>query len=396
MLPMYIFLQFFVGIVLGFLIACSPTKFGKTQEANNICDSSVVNCIIENESTTVTQSFKVGAGKVDILFISDNSASMSKNQINMANKFTGFIQNLDSKNVDYRIAIATTDLNSNSSEASHLLTLGNGQKFITNNEVNRVDLFNKSIIRNETIACEDFIISMFNTYGIAFQTNLVNPSYIDNYEKKCPSSDTRGIYVGNIIISGNQSSFLRADANLNIIMISNENVRKGKLMDEQDKASTFISMMNQKYSNKYWSFNSIVVKDDLCTQKQILRNAIGQIVENKDGPAVSGGLGIEYANLSNSAATDIDGNPRPRGLVLDICQNDYAQNFLTMSTQISDEARMFTMKCTPIEAPTVFISETKKSSESVPHTWNGNKIIFEKGSEGLNVMINYKCYTGPT
>ena len=393
MLSAYLFIQFFVGIVVGFLIACSPTKFGKNQEANNICDSSVVNCIVENESIMVTQSFKVGAGKVDILFINDNSASMSKNQINMANRFSGFIQNLDKKNIDYRIAIATTDFSLISASSDHLISFENGQKFITMAEGNRVDLFNKSIVRNETVSCEDLIIAMFNTYGISFQSNSF---YKEQYKIKCPSPDTRGIHVGNIIISENSHEFMRSDANLNIILISNDNVRQGKEMEDRDKASTFIEMMQNKIPNKNWSFNSIVVKDEACKQMQTLRNAKNQIVMNQQGMAILGGIGIEYINLSNSVTTDIDNNPRPRGQVLDICQNDYTQNFTSISTQISDEARIFTMKCTPSESPTIFVSETKDSSVAIPHTWNGNKIIFEKGSEGLDVMINYKCYTGPT
>lgn len=391
MLSKYLLLQFFVGIVVGFLIACSPTKFGKNQDMNNICDSSVVNCVVENESTMITQSFKVGAGKVDILFINDNSASMSKNQINMANRFSGFIHNLDKKNIDYRIAIATTDFSLNS--ADYLISFKNGQKFITMTEGNRVDLFNQSIVRNETVSCEDLIIAMFNTYGILFQSNSF---YKEQYKIKCPSSDTRGIYVGNIIISENNHEFMRSDANLNIILISNDNVRQGKEMEDRDKASTFIEMMRNKIPNKNWSFNSIVVKDEACKQMQTLHNAKHQIVMNQQGAAILGGIGIEYINLSNSVTTDIDNNPRPRGQVLDICQNDYTQNFTSISTQISEDARIFTMRCTPSESPTIFVSEEKDSSVTIPHTWSGNRIIFEKGSEGLDVIINYKCYTGPT
>lgn len=385
----YIYTQFALGIVFGSVIACSPTKFSKNQQTSNLCDSSVTNCVVQSAATEVTQMYKVGSGKVDILFVNDNSASMSKNQVSMAAKFAGFIQNLDSKSVDYRIAITTTDLITVT--ANRLVSFGNGQKYISQVDSNRVTLFNNAIIRNETLDCENLIISMFNTYGNAFQSNSY---YAAQYPLKCPSSDTRGIYTANLVISENAGSLMRDDANLNIILISNDNVRQGNTLETMDTAANFNSMMLQKHPTKYWDFNSIIVKDSPCKQTQSLRNAVNQLVTNQNGPAISGGLGIEYANLSNSAAKDIDNNPRPRGMILDICQSDYAQHFNSMATQISDDARMFNMKCVPTVAPTV--SVTGNPAATIAHTWNGNKIVFARGTEGTSVTIKYKCYTGPT
>lgn len=383
----YLYAQFTLGLVFGSIIACSPTKFSETPVAAGICADSTTNCVTQNGSVDITQSYKVGSGKVDILFVNDNSASMSKSQVQLAAKFNGFIQNLDAKSIDYRIAITTTDLATVS--ANGLVTFGNGKKYITNADSNRVTLFNNVIIRNETITCEDFIIGMFNTYGTSFQSNS---QYASQYNSKCPSSDTRGIYTANTVVSSNSSSFMRSDANLNIILISNDNVRQGNAMDTNDRASTFVSMMQQKYPTKYWDFNSIVVKDSACRTAQTLRNASNQVVSNQSGPAIQGGIGLEYANLSNSAARDIDNNPRPRGQILDICESNYAQHFNTMSTQISDDARMFTLKCTPTVAPIV----TTISGGNVQHSWSGDKIIFPRGTEGTSVSVQYRCYTGPT
>lgn len=392
MLSKFVFAQFTLGIVIGSIIACSPTKFGKNeQQAAALCDSSVANCVVQSASTELTQAFKVGSGKVDILFVNDNSASMSKNQVHMAAKFAGFIQNLDAKSIDYRISITTTDLTVVSQAATRVITFGNGQKYLTPADSNRVTLFNNAIIRNETLDCENLIISMFNTFGSAFQ---MNSYYEAQYPIKCPSSDTRGINTANLVVSENTASILRADANLNIILISNDNVRQGKAMDANDTAASFTGMMQQLHPTKYWDFNSIIVKDSSCKQSQSLYNAANQLVVNQSGPAIAGGIGIEYANLSNSAAKDIDNNPRPRGQILDICQADYSHNFNAMSTQIADEARMFTLKCVPSVAPTVTV--VGNSSSNISHTWNGDKIVFPRGTEGTSVSIKYSCYTGPT
>ncbi len=381
-------IQFALGLAVGAVIACAPTKFSQVKNVSNLCDSSTTSCNVQTQSIDISQNFKIGSGKVDILFVNDNSASMSKVQVALAAKFSGFLQNLDSKSIDYRVAITTTDLSSVLSKK--LIPFSSGKYYITNQDSNRVSLFNNAIIRNETINCEDFIVSMFNTYGTSFQSNS---AYSSQYSSICPSSDTRGIYTANVVVSENSQSFMRADANLNVILISNDNVRQGNAKETNDLATTFTSMMQSHYPNKYWDFNSIIVKDNTCKAQQTLKNALGQVVSNSYGPAISGGIGLEYANLSNSAARDIENNPRPRGQLLDICESNYTSHFDSMATQISEESRMITLKCTPNVAPVVSVVG---STGTVPFTWNGDKILFTRGHEGTQVKVDYRCYTGPT
>lgn len=391
-------LQFTLSAVLGSVIACSPTKFGESKSANILCEG--VNCNIQQNSVDITQEFKIGEGKVDILFVADNSASMSKLQTELANRFSGFIQNLDSKRIDYRIAITTTDLDA--VNRKKLVSFYNGASYISKNDADRVTLFNYAIKRNETIDCENYIISMFsNTYGpYAGPKFTQDPSYHSNYSTYCPSSDTRGIYTANLVVSENSSSFMRDDANLNVILISNDNVRQNRYaMETLDTASYFASMMQEKYPRKYWDFNSIVVKDNACKDQQVLRTGSGAVVmayntSNMLVPAISGNIGSEYINLSNSAARDIENNPRPRGQVLDLCQSSYSSHFTNIATQITDSSRMITLRCAPTAQPSVTLRSNP--STNIPYTMNGDKLIFSLGNEGLDVVVKYSCYTGPT
>lgn len=382
-------LQFILGAVLGSVIACSPTKFGQAKDAGDICDSSETICRVDPLSVSVSQNFQIGNGKVDILFVGDNSASMSDIQKALASKFAGFIQNLDSRKINYRIAVTTTDLNTVSQQK--LIPFAAGKYFITNEDADRIALFNRAIVRDETSLCEGLIVTSFNYYGTSFQSSTY---YKQNYPSTCPSSDTRGIYTANLVVSENSSSFMRDDANLHVILVSNDNVRQGKAMEDNDKASTFTAMMERVHPNKYWDFNSIIVKDETCRQAQTLRTTTGQEVMNgPNKPALAGAIGSEYMNLSNSAARDIDNNPRPRGLVLNICESNYANHFNSMAIQISQESRMVTLKCTPQEKPTV---SAVGSNANIPFTWSGDKIIFSLGNEGTPVSVSYSCYTGPT
>ena len=391
---------FLGSLVIGSLIACSPTKFNNVVPENFVGVSGTSSC--NQISTGLYQcdtQFKVGAGKVDILFINDNSASMSSVQTKMAAKFGGFIENLDSKDIDYQIAMVTTDLGMY--QKNGLITFGNGKKTLTKADSNRVGFFNAAIARPETVACENFIKSAYYTYGSDFQKTSY---YNQNYYSYCPSNDERGIYTGIEAITNYGSQFIRSDANLNIILISNEDVRSGLYssnfefaLDQKDKASNFITAVSQSYQNKYWEFNSIITKDASCASAQTadFKDKNGNTILNSAGqPVVSANIGLEYAAISASAAVDVDGNPSPRGQILSICNNDYSLYFSNIAAKIADSSRSLPLKCTPVAAPTVV--RVNNSSQSVPFDWQGDKIIFKKGSEGIPVRVTYNCSFGPT
>lgn len=387
-----------LGLVLYTVIACSPTKF---DVKNNLCEDVTDSCVTIDSITTITQSFKVGAGKVDILFIDDNSASMSMTQNKLAAKFGGFVEALDAKEIDYNIAITTTDLLARQNDP--LISFSNGNKILKKSDASRVSLFNGGIVRTETITCENFIKSSYYTYGPSFNTR---PEYAAQYNQKCPSNDERGIYTAYNAISQNASGFIRPDAHLNVIAITNEDVRSSLYRDptyassyplaDQDKATKFTEMINSKYPGKYWEFNSIITKDQTCALQQMnsfIDSRNGQVIKDANGNYVIGAnVGYEYAALSASAAKDIDGRAKPRGQNLSICGADFTSYFSNIATQITEAARMMTLKCTPTEAPV--ITGLNGGVLNVPYQWNGNQIIFQRGSEGIQFKVTYKCYTG--
>lgn len=379
-----VLIQVTIGFVIGAVIACSPTKFNSTAEVDGSCQDSTQNCVYTNGYKNYNVPFKVGAGKVDILFVDDNSASMSFEQKIMSSSFGGFVEQLDRKGIDYRIAVTTTDLNS--VRANKLIKIADNKYFITNSDANRVGLFNQAIVRTETVECESFILGIINSFGAGWRSSSL---YQDQYFKKCASPDERGIYTPSLVLSENASGFVRSDANLNIIVISDEDVRSGtEPLEDPDKYQTFISNMSSQYSSKYWEFNSIIVKDNACLNAQSR-----QILDQQGQSAVGASIGFQYSNLSNSPALDIDGNPRPRGRTFDICQNSFTPHFNTIATQILDSARLLPLNCKPEEAPIVTSADGR--SINIPYTWDGDrKIVFNRGSEGIAVNVKYRCYAG--
>lgn len=209
-----------------FFVACSPVNFGKN--ADTSCGSNGVACVQvcsgANCFDQISETKTVGRGKVDILIVDDNSGSMSRDQSKMATKFPTFLQSLG--NVDYRIAITTTDISSAVSQAysgtntrppsesspsvnqngalqnGNLIVFGNGKKYIESSGSSsgaNISYFNSAIQRQETLNCEQ-----------------------SGY-KQCPSDDERGVFAANLAIDKNE--FMRVGADLAVIVLSNEDER---------------------------------------------------------------------------------------------------------------------------------------------------------------------------
>lgn len=403
---LYFSVFFVFGVSLGGVIACAPTKFTPAVGPLSVCDPTAQVCQAGTDGTTlIVQPFRVGAGKVDILFVIDNSASMSVVQRELAAKFNGFINALDSRDIDYRIAMTTTDLVA--SQSAPLITINPGGAsgktlFLSKEVPDRVLKFQQSVFRPETVRCENFIRTRYLSYGSSFQSN---PEYVQNYDANCPSGDTRGIATAINAIKNSGTGFIRTDSNLSVILISNDEVRGGRLpMDPQtDTAEAFLAAVenmkssNAGWANKFVEYNSIVTLDAACAniQETSLKDkegAGGVTIRDSNGkPVIKANPGAEYVKLSSSASSDVDGNSRSYGLVKNICESDYTNTFKNVSDYIADSSRLMGLNCNAVSAPKVTIRGT---SQTVPFLWKGDRILFQKGSEGLDITVEYKCNAG--
>ncbi len=399
--------QLTLGICLGSVIACAPTKFYPAVSPTSVCDPSLVVCEQgEGGTTKIVQNFKVGAGKVDILFVIDNSASMAVIQDKLASKFQGFIQNLDAKETDYQIGITTTDLAA--VQAKPLVPFLDSSNnvvttILTKAQSDPVGLFSKAVRRAETVECEGFIKSSYYSYGFGFQEH---PNYVSQYSTKCPSPDTRGTLTALEVIKQNPTeiindkttSMFRSDAHLNVILVSNDDSRGGggRAKEAIDKPEHFLNQIAtlDASKSKYLEFNSIVTLDAACGNQQAndFKDLNNITIRNTLGiPVINASPGVEYVALSQSASKDVDGNARPRGLTKSICEGNYAKHFEDIATNITESARLLGLKCNPISAPKVTKANTL---ETVPFLWQGDKILFQKGSEGVNIRVEYDCDVG--
>jgi len=73
------------------------------------CDKGGANFSVLSTSAQYKQELTYVPRKIDVLFVIDNSGSMSSSQTSLANNFPSFINYFKAKGYDYRIAVTTTD-----------------------------------------------------------------------------------------------------------------------------------------------------------------------------------------------------------------------------------------------------------------------------------------------
>ena len=361
-------------VTFGLYVGCSPVSF-------SLDDSKCKDqgCVVVDGKYVFKYAATAGYGKVDILIVNDNSASMSFEQARLAPRFQNFIQDLDSRNIDYRIAMTTTDVSS----STQLLSFGSGVPFLTPQTTNREALFNSTIQRPETLACEKFIADWIrNNGGNAGSIN--STQYSAAYAQKCPSGDERGVYAANKVIDSNPSSFIRSDAHLSIIFLSDEDERSGLYtsnneyrLEQQDQPKYLISNVKAKLGDAKFdslSIHAIVVKDSACLGQQN-----SQALENyaPTKGLVNGSIGNVYLSFTNQGW----------GNSADICSSDYTSQLGQIRADLTDRIKDIMLSCSN---PTDLIVTV--SGSAVSHSVEGKILKFNQYLEpGTAVTLSYKC-----
>lgn len=376
----------FLAFVVGFYVGCSPTKFALDDSK---CDDVDGNCIVENGNYSIgPKTIVAGGGKVDILFVNDNSASMSFEQRNLAARFQNFIQDLDSRSVDYRIAMITTD----ASKGGALVPFGSGRNYLTSKDADRVSAFNSAIQRPETRACENFIANWFTAHGytstpvgVAFDPNTKDSTYSSQYKANCPSGDERGTYTANLAIRNNSASFVRKDAHLSVIFISDEDVRSGLYLtgavqlETLDQPSELIKTVKSTLGDDKWrslSIHAITVMDSGCLSEQN-----NQTLGDSPNPATRGFVTGSYGKIYQTFAAS------GYGRSVSICATNYTSLLGEIRADITNRIQDILLECA---GPTDLVVTV--SGSPIAYTVSGKTLHFTQAlPTGTSVTYSYKC-----
>jgi hypothetical protein len=290
-------------------------------------------------------------GRIGILFVVDNSASMTKELQSIAHQFTSFLDNI--KKTDYHIAIITTDWEN---DRGRFLLFPNGQKFLSNPGGN-------SSVHNQNVSY--------------FQQVVKRP--VGN------NDDERGIYALNMALdNAGHSDFFRPHSLFMVIIISDEdersfggNVPNGyygevKSLETYDLPETFFRKVSHHNQYSIVEVHSIIIPpgDSHC------KNQAGGVE------------GHIYAQASNPSDDILRryGNIR-RGHVGSICSSNY-------SSQLGPIANTL-LGVPPIPLPCFPVAGTvslQVEGRRVNFRLEGRKVIIEdQVSFGSKARVTLRC-----
>ncbi len=297
-------------------------------------------------------------GHVDILFVVDNSGSMSSEHKHIASRFNMYIKSLDESGLDYQIAMITTDVSASPNNSQHksgngdgayqdgkFLEFEEGVTILTEDHSRRVELFSRLIQRKETISCE--------------MNNFVND--------ECASFDERGIYAASLAIERRDRNFFRKGTHLAIVFISDEDERStgGEpsnhitlpeeylTLDSKDKPEHLVETVSHLSTQKSFSVYSIVVKpgDSTCLKKQ-----------RDQGEFFSGEYGDLYASLAEPSIQLKDLGLIMDGFLGNICASNYGSQLDVMGQKVSEDSKKIQLSCKPLESSSQ--NQTDQNNES--------------------------------
>lgn len=238
-------------MTLSVAVSCSDVKFTNAPSSDCLMADS---CEVTPQGELRSKNIEVVPSnkQVDILFVVDNSRTMIEEQQKIADRLSSFFSILNGANIDWRVAITTTDMEDAKNQHIYphqeyrngalvpFLTSSSGGSFtnpktfyITKNTPNYTNLFFNTVKRPESIWC--------------LQNQGACPSIV--------SGDERGTYSAFKNIS-TQNSFRRSSAQLHIVVISDEDVRsnggvgfanvdRDYSLEKNDKVDTLVDYLQR-------------------------------------------------------------------------------------------------------------------------------------------------------
>ncbi len=354
-------LVFAFCVCLNFLfIGCQGTDFYSLasfdcSEEGNVeglsCGESIIDEGVEIENYKDSQlgpvnTIRTRLGRMDILFVVDNSVSMTEELASIANQFDPFLETI--KKADYRIAITTTDWVNNQ---GRFLEFPNNRYFLDNPD-------GDSSVHNENV--------------VHFQNTIQRP--VGN------TNDERGIYVLNQVLEHSENDdFFRPHSLLVVIIVSDEDERstggRGESplpLEQDDLPETFFRKVSRKHKYSIVTVHSIIVPPgDLACAKQ-----------------ASGVDGTIYAQASDpSAATLAQYGNIQKGHVGSICSSNYSSQLGPIADTLVN-VPPFPLPCFPSEDHVSFKIDRKKVKVRVDRR---KLFIEDKAFFGAKIKVSFRC-----
>lgn len=291
------------------------------------------------QSTTL-----VSQNKVDILLITDNSASMEYEQQSMAKRMGTFISKLTG--LDWRIGITTTDPRD--------VTLGDGRLIAMKN--------------------------MTKTYVItsAMDTTLAQKALGDTIQRpETGDSSEQGIYATYRAVErslnpkdATNAGFLRPDAAFAAVVISDEDESAKGF---KNKPENLIDLVRtQFHGNKTFTFHSIITKpgDKHCAETN------------------GATYGTTYASLSHRTGSGGVGG----AIIGSVCEADYAGQLTGIGQSIQDMKKVLDLQCAPVgDVHSSVVIDLNGHAFNERYEVQDSKIVFDNPLPVGEYRLEYDC-----
>jgi len=301
--------------------------------------------------------FTLSKKMVEIVFVMDNSGSMADEQLKMAQAFPSIVSYMDLQNLDYRIAITTTDVRTenqayifkyNSAKRGDFIKFSDGSYYLTPKSENIESLFSAAIQRPES-------------------RDDSNPG----------SDDERGIYAANLSIMNNQKTgFFRKGSHIAWVFVSDEDVRSTgiwssyfgvNLPEALDYPATLVENISKYVSpNNTTSAHAIVIRPNQYSSTG--QNQCFNLQNSQANRRAAYGYFYLYmtnpnhnplrSDLRNKTYAQIFGDRLLPGTTGSICDSSYSQSLGSMVQTINQAAAYGNQNKTVYELPCRHLRDT--------------------------------------
>ena len=288
------------------------------------CSNSATNFALPSTEQTFGQVITYN-NKVDLLFIIDNSSSMSQHQQRLAAKVPDMIATLNSLKMDYHVAVTTTTMTTNLSSYPMSRQILGTPKYLTSSNIN---LLNSRLLAGET--------------GSDLERGL----------------DAMAFATGSYA-AANAPGYLRSDALLVLIFMG----------DEDDQSSEFGS----GNSNDFINYLNKLKPPFPQGGRAWIANFIGSLQnQNCDNLGGQVSIGFNYLKLVEAS----------QGIKESICSGDLSTAVSNIKARIFGQLTQFKLKSAPQKSTLRIAVAGHAVSESSTDGWTLE-------TEGISPAINY-------
>ncbi len=301
-----LFLSLTLTLPLWMFNNCSDVDFAASDSSSRVIIKD-----IDDERVKVSQGFQVAQKPLDILFVVDNSGSMTNYQRNMSQRIEGFLRHIEG--LDWQIAVTSTDPLPMSQDANRQeVPWGDGQFRHFGDNPNR------------------FILRPSEVSNLAEAERLLGQAIEMGSNG---DGDERGIRATYRAIERRASSpahgaFFRETSALAVVLISDEDECSNGSCDsnhnpEKSRIENLLKLVEDTFGkDKLFVFNSLIHQDGRCSQ-----------------PHRAAREGRTYRRLSEAT----------NGLVGLVCATDYGQQLSELGLIVKQMASDIKLVCNPLD-----------------------------------------------